>query len=202
MTIKDFIHHLLNGIYATGWIEWIAVVAGLVYIVLAVRQNQWCWPFGILSSALYVYLNYTFTYYWDTILQTYYCIIGVYGWWLWIQKNENQSTRLVIRHTPKKTILILGILLCLLAPLMGYLADVKTDSSAPYTDGTLTALSFVATWMTTRKFIENWILWIVIDLAYIPLYLTRQAELTAVLFLIYAIFAAAGYFTWRKQLKA
>ncbi|MGL4597756.1 MAG: nicotinamide riboside transporter PnuC [Bacteroidia bacterium] len=195
------LERFIAGVIQTSTIEWIAVLCGILYVVLAVKQNYWCWPFGIVSSALYIFINYQYTYYWDALLQIYYCLVGVYGCWIWYKNPPQETSGLKISKTPVLTLFRLIGLICILAFAMGYLADIKTDSTAPYADGALTAASFIATWMTARKWLENWLLWVIIDLAYIPLYLTREAELTAVLYLIYAIFAAVGFISWKKQIR-
>ncbi len=195
------LERFIAGVMHTSSSEWLAVLCGIIYVVLAVKESYWCWPFGIISSALYIFINYQYTYYWDALLQIYYCLVGVYGCWIWYKNPPQQKSALHISKTPRSKLLGLFGLIVLLAGVMGYLADIKTDSTAPYADGALTAASFIATWMTARKWLENWLLWIIIDLAYIPLYLTRDAELTAVLYLIYAIFAAAGFITWKKQIR-
>jgi nicotinamide mononucleotide transporter len=195
------LERFIAGVVHTSGIEWIAVLCGVMYVILAIKESYWCWPFGIVSSALYIFINYQYTYYWDALLQIYYCLVGIYGSWVWYKNPPRQTSGLQISNTPVSKLLRIGVLILFLAGAMGYIADIKTDSTAPYADGALTAASFVATWMTARKWVENWLLWIVIDLAYIPLYLTREAELTSVLYLIYAIFAVAGFITWKKQIR-
>ena len=95
--------------------------------------------------------------------------------------------------------LILGVLL---TPVFGYYLDSFTDSDVPYYDGATTVFSFIATWMMTRKIIQNWLLWIVVDIASAGLYLYKGLYLTALLFVLYTLMAVYGYLEWKKHLNA
>lgn len=177
------------------------MIVGLLYVLLAARENAWCWPFGIIGSAAYIYINYEATLFLDAWLQVYYCVIGAYGWFVWLRGRESKNNGAHL-HRASATIVIACIVLpiALTFPL-GWLMHQYTTSKAPYMDALLTLGSFVATWMTTRKMLQNWIFWIVIDAAYIFLYVNRGYPLTAILFLIYTIVAAYGYLQWKKHLR-
>jgi nicotinamide mononucleotide transporter len=201
ITENSFYTQFITAIELTSAVEWIAVIAGTIYVVLAALRHPLCWPAGIISSLFYIGINFKIGLNLDAVLQIYYCIIGGYGWWLWVKKKkENESVSGIERMPQKRWIHLLAI--CLpLAFLLGFAQQKYTSSPAPFADAGLTVVSFAATWMTARKYLENWLVWIAADFCYIFLYAQRGYALTSVLFLIYTFTALAGYIAWRKQLK-
>jgi nicotinamide mononucleotide transporter len=198
---SDFFGGLADAFLATGMVEWLAVISGTVYVLLAALQNPYCWPAGIISSALYIRINFEIGLNLDALLQVYYCGVGLYGWWFWMKKKKPEEKVLPVSRTPSKYLKILALLCIPSALLLGFLQQRYTTSPAPYADAALTAASFAATWMTARKYIENWIIWIVADFCYIFLYAQRGYPLTSVLFLIYTFTAITGFLLWRKQIR-
>ncbi|MCA6365254.1 MAG: nicotinamide mononucleotide transporter [Bacteroidetes bacterium] len=199
--ISTFFSELLNAFLATGLVEWIAVISGTVYVLLAAFQNPLCWPAGILSSALYIKINFDIGLNLDALLQIYYCGAGLYGWWLWMKKNTPQHQAVQISRMPLKYWKLLVLLCTSVALLLGILQQRYTASPAPFADAALTAASFAATWMTARKYIENWLIWIAADSCYVILYAQRSYPLTSVLFIIYTFTAVTGFLLWRKQIR-
>ncbi len=198
---NSFYQQFIHAVELTSAVEWTAVIAGTVYVVLAALRHPLCWPAGIISSLLYIGINFQIGLNLDAVLQIYYCIVGAYGWWFWVKKkNENASVSDITRMPNKRWIQLLVI--CLpLALILGFAQQKFTSSPAPFADAALTVVSFAATWMTARKYLENWLVWIAADFCYIFLYAQRGYALTSILFLIYTFTALAGYFAWRKQLK-
>jgi nicotinamide mononucleotide transporter len=192
----------LDAVKATTAIEWIAILTALLYVVLATRENVLCWLFGIISSGLYIYINFVAKLYLDAWLSLYYCLIGIYGWYVWVKKiPEKQNGRSLTTISMRELAfsIVAGVAGTFL---LGILSDRFTDSPLPYFDAALTSFSLVATFLTTQKILENWLFWVAIDAAYIIIYWNRALPFTAVLFLIYTFIAAYGYFKWRKKLKA
>jgi len=199
-TLSEIFSRIIDAAKGTSWLEWAGIVTALLYVVLAAKENKWCWPFGIISSGIYIFFNARLNLYFDASLSFYYCIVGIYGWYAWTRgKKERGEVRL---HRSSYKELSLPIAAGAGASLLfGFLAAKYTGWALPYFDATLTAFSLVATWLTARKALENWLLWILVDGAYVVLYLMRDAPMTAALFLIYTIIAAYGYFVWRKRLQ-
>jgi nicotinamide mononucleotide transporter len=198
---NSFYQQFIDALTVTLLTEWIAVVAGIIYVVLAALRQPLCWPAGILSSVLYININFKIGLNLDAVLQIYYCIIGAYGWWLWVKKKNNNASASDVQRMPKKLWLLLLSICTPVALLLGFAQQKLTSSPAPFADAVLTVISFAATWMTARKYLENWLIWIAADFCYILLYAQRGYALTAVLFLIYTFTALAGYIAWKKQLK-
>jgi len=179
-----------------GYIELASVITGLIWIILLTRENIWCWPFGIISSLLSIYLFYEGKLYSEAILYLYYVFIGIYGWYMWGQerKLKIQEWKLI----PHLVILGLGILGTLL--LGSYFSG--TDANRPYHDAASTAFSFLASYMEAQKILSGWIFWIAINAFSIWLYLDRGFQLYAMLMGIYFILSVYGYMNWKKKLRA
>ncbi len=192
---------ILNAIKLTSSIEWIGIVTALLYVILAAKENSWCWPFGIISAALYIYINFYAKLYLDSWLSLYYCLIGFYGWYYWAKQNKTKNNSKSLRKI-KISEFIYAVLISLTGTfLLGKLSKTYTDSPLPYFDAALTSFSLVATFLTTQKILENWLFWVLIDAAYVLIYFNRQLPFTAVLNLIYTFIAVYGYFKWRKKLN-
>lgn len=193
--------HILNYI-ATGFtvLEYTAVFYGVLYVLLAAKGDVWCWWAGIVSSAIYIYINIYSRLYMDAILQTYYVLAGFYGWWLWSFKAGKAGNSLpVISYSLLQNVwpIVCGLVLF---PPLGYLFS-KVGNSYPYADAAVTVFSFVATWMTAKKIMENWLYWIAIDLVAAVLYSLKDLRATSGLYILFTIMAVYGYMEWKKDLK-
>ena len=202
MILENFSETLLHAARSTSIIEWIAIITALIYVVLAAKENVWCWIFGIVSAGIYIYLNYSIKLYLDAWLSLYYVLIGFYGWYAWIKGKTNKNSGSVL-HQMRISGLGISILVGIAGTLiLGKLAHDHTDSPVPYFDAALTSFSLVATYLTTRKVLENWIFWIIIDAAYVVIYWLRELPSTSMLNLIYTFLAIYGFLKWRKTLKS
>lgn len=182
---------------AMSGVEVAAVVFSVVYVVLAAKRNIWCWPAGFIASGLYVYLCLTADLLIESILQSYYVLMAVYGWFVWSQHQQNQATPILTLSLKKHLQFIaLGIVTAAVA---GYVFTNFTNAAIPYLDAFTTVFSFMATWMVAKKVLENWIYWIVIDFASIFLYGSREYYLTSLLYLAYTLIAVLGYLAWKKS---
>ena len=181
-----------------AYLEYSAVAFGVIYVMLAARNNVWCWLAGIISSVLYVYINVVNNLFQDAILQTYYVAAGFYGWWLWSNKG-NAEEELIVHSFSKQQNLKLIFFGALLVPIFGF-AFSKLGNSLSYFDSAVTIFSFIATWMTTKKILENWIYWIVIDIVAAVMYFIKHLNPTSCLYIFFAVIAAYGYYEWRKKI--
>lgn len=185
-----------------NYIELLATIFGLLYILLSIKQNIWCWPAGLITSALYVYVFFVSKFYADMSLQVYYVLVSIYGWYHWRygSKSKKQDDLKIIR-TNLKTGLILLLVTVVLFIFIAYILINFTDSTIPYWDAFTTAASFVATWMLARKMIEHWLIWVVVDSVSLGLYIYKGLYPTVILFAVYTLLALLGYFEWKKKLK-
>jgi len=186
-----------------NYIEILGVITSLVYLYFSVRQIIWLWPFGILSSALFILIFFSSKFYADMGLQVYYLGVSVYGWYYWSRRSGpgqgegRPVTRLSSRMTVILTAVTAGLLLAIVFILKRF-----TDSDLPWGDAFTTAASVVATWMLARKILEHWLVWIVVDIVAAGLYLYKGLYPTTLLYLLYSGIAVAGYFQWKKSMEA
>ena len=180
-------------------LESIAVIFSLLYVILAAKENNWCWPAAAVSVTLYIYICYNAKLYPETALQIFYLIMAFYGMWNWRKKTAD-NTLSVTEWRLQKHILIF-ISGAFLTFLMGFYFSTYTDAAMPLVDSFTTVFSLFATYMVAKKVLENWIYWIVIDAVSVYLYHSRELEQTGLLFIAYTIIAVFGYFAWLKKLK-
>lgn len=179
-------------------IEYAAVVLSLLYVILASKENKWCWLAGGIGSALYVYLNAKQQLFYDAVLQSYYVFVALFALITWNRKNEKAIS---ITHINSK---LLGLLLLgglVMSLFMGGVSYGYFKQTTSWLDAGVTAFSFIATWMTARKYIESWLLWVVIDLIAAVMYFMKGMQPTVVLYIAFTIVAVYGYLEWKKQTK-
>ena len=181
------------------WIEIAGTLFGILGVWLTIRQNIYCFPAGIINVGLYAYLFFSSKLYSDAALQIIYSILLVYGW---IQWNKNRSNDdVAVSKTEKGLLMILLILGAGVTFFLGTFLYKNTDASLPYIDAATTSFSLVAQWMIAKKKIENWILWIVVDVVYVGMYIYKSLYLTSVLYFIFILLAVKGYAEWKKSLN-
>lgn len=190
---------LVQEIMALGWLDWVVTLTALVYVVLSARNNAWCWPFGIVSCALWAYAAYGYGLYSDVLLQVFYVVMGFWGLYNW-QKGSQEGGVMPISRMRKQDHLLYLVIGVAGGMLLGYLFS-HTTAAATYWDAFTTSFSVLATIMLVRRQLENWYYWFVIDLAYAGLYYSRGAVLFALLMVIYTVIVVYAYYTWREQLK-
>ena len=180
--------------------EIIGTILGLVSVWLTVRQNIWCWPTGLVMVALYAVVFFQAKLYADAGLQVVYFALQIYGWYEWLRGGKARSKLNVTRVR-----LRLGVVLVVIAATataaMGYMLATKTDAALPYWDSTATVLSLIAQWMLARKIIENWLVWITVDLLSIGIYAAKALYPTMALYAAFLALAALGWIEWRKSLN-
>jgi nicotinamide mononucleotide transporter len=188
-------------------IEVFGAVAGIAYVILEIRRNILLWPLGILTSAVYIYVFGGNGFYAGMVLQAYYVAISIYGWYAWhrvqgtrygVEGKETQEKSDVIRIDCRTALICLVTSLGLWI-LLWFSLDRWTDSPVPLWDGLITSLSVVATWMLTRKILEQWYVWIVANIIAVIVYLAMGMYPTAVLFFVYFVMAIIGLRAWSKD---
>ncbi|MFO1393615.1 MAG: nicotinamide riboside transporter PnuC [Steroidobacteraceae bacterium] len=178
--------------------EWIAVVLALAYVVLATRQNRWCWPAAGVSCAIYLVLFARAGLPMQVALQAYYVVMAFYGWHAW-RASHHQDQELPVTVRPLRWHVGVLAVVTVLTVVNGRLTSGEEPSLVPYVDSAVAWGSVVATWLMTRKVMENWLYWIVFDLLAAGLYFSQGFYATTVLFLIYVVLAVRGYFEWRAD---
>ena len=194
----SFTTQLLDGLKATTIIEWIAVSSSIIYVVLAAKRLILCWFFAFIGSLLFVYLCYMGQLYIEAILQFFYAVMALVGWFSW--KHSGSDASLIKKWTANlhvRNILISGFL----AFIIGFLFDNYTHQASPYIDAFTTCFSLCATYMVAQKILGNWLYWIAIDMVSIYLYAQRDYYLTAVQYALFTLLAVYGFWVWQQEYK-
>lgn len=180
-------------------LEIVAAVTGAISVWLSVRQNIWSWPLAIVNVLLYAVVFYEAKLYADMGLQIVYAVISIYGWYEWLYGGENR-TELKVSRTPRRIVWLLVAIGALGAAALGTLLHRTTDASLPWLDSSLSSTSLVAQWMMTRKLLENWAVWIAVDVVYVGMFVYKSLYVTAVLYAVFLVLAARGWIEWRRSL--
>ncbi len=177
--------------------EWIGLITGIVYVILAAYERPSCWIFGIISSAAIAWKSFTdYKLIAEGILQMFYIIIGFIGLWNWLQGRMGDAEKPISTSPFKKHALFIGICLILSIPL-SWLLIRYADARFGYIDTAITLLSVWATVLLVQKDLHNWIYWIVLDAILVWLYYASEGYLFSLLFLIYTVIAVWGYRQWK-----
>lgn len=180
------------------WLDIVTTILGLIYIWLEYKAHVGLWIVGIIMPALDVYLYFTHGLYGDAGMAVYYTLAAVYGYIAWKLGAKQEEASLRISHTPVR--MYLPILLFFLVAwwLTYYVLITWTNSTVPVLDAFTNALSFVGLWALSRKYIEQWFFWIVVDAVCTILYVQKGIPFKAGLYGLYVIIAVFGYFKWIK----
>ena len=181
----------------SGW-ELLAVLLGIAYLLLAMRESLWCWYAAFASTAIFLVLFWDVSLLMESALQVYYLVMAVYGWWQWQHGSGGQRELAISRWGSRQHLVALAaVLACTLAS--GALLQHYTGAALPYLDSFTTWGSILTTWMVARKILENWLYWLLIDSVSIYLYLDRELYLTAALFVAYLVIVIFGYRQWSQH---
>lgn len=182
--------------------EIIAALLSIFYISLAIKQNIWCWIAAFFSTLIYSILFFDATLLMSSFLNAYYLLMAIYGWYSWKIRNNYKDSNLKISTLNLSVNAKIIVVLSIISIVLGYYMTNYTNTSYAYLDSTITIFSLVATYMMTKKILDNWIYWIIIDSAAIYLYFKKEFYVTSILFLIYTILAFLAYMEWKKEYKS
>jgi nicotinamide mononucleotide transporter len=200
------LQQVVEALAAISVTEWIAVACALAYLVLAVRQNAWCWPFAAASSALYLWLFARTHLPMQAALQLFYVAMAGYGWYSWRHGRRERPLAVTRWRLSWHLVALVAVLVVTglnVALLRGVppAAGTNAERWVAFLDAGIAWASVFTTWLVARKVLENWVYWIVLDLAAAWLYGTQGLYATAALFVVYAVIAARGYQSWRASLS-
>ena len=181
--------------------EIIAAAFGVVSVFLSVRQNIWSWPTAIVNVAMYIFVFYRSKLYADTGLQVVYVALNFYGWYQWLYGGKNR-TELPVSRTGARLAAILVAIGAVSTAVIGTFLSHNTDAALPYVDALTTSTSLVAQWMMTRKLLENWIIWVSVDVVYIGMYIYKDLYVTSLLYAVFLVLSVMGYLEWKRTINA
>ncbi|WP_299435165.1 nicotinamide riboside transporter PnuC [uncultured Aquimarina sp.] len=183
-------------------LEIIAVLFGITSVFFAWFNKIWVYPTGIVSTSIYVYLLLKWSLLGDMMINAYYFIMSIYGWYVWTRKVDETHTTPISRTNSKEKIIELMIFVgTLIFVYIVYKTFDKWNDWTAYVDTFTTAVFFVGMWLMARRKIENWIFWIIGDIISIPLYFYKGFTFTSFQYLIFTIMAIFGYLAWKKSLN-
>ena len=182
------------------WLDIVTTVLGLAYILFEYKASVWMWLVGFMMQSLGIVLYYQKGLYADCGMEFYYLAMTIYGYWRWVHGSGRASddSPMPIRHFPKKLILPwLGVIVVVWFVIYLILANF-TNSNVPIADSFTTALSIIGIWALAHKYLEQWFIWIAVDVVTCGLYFYKEIPFKASLYALYVIIAVFGYFKWRK----
>src|SRR5687768_10310756 len=184
---------------ANRW-EILAVIFGIISVYLSTREHIWSWPTALVNVSLYFVVFLGAKLYADMGLQVVYFALSLYGWYEWLYGGEHRTELRISRISR-----VLGVRLLAIgvgtAAILGTVLARFTDASLPYLDSATTSTSLVAQWMMTRKIVENWAVWAVVDVVYIGMFIYKQLYLTAGLYSVFLVLAVMGFFQWKRSFE-
>jgi nicotinamide mononucleotide transporter len=186
-----------------SYLEILGFFTGIAGVYLTIKRSPFCWPISALNVMLYAVIFYDAKLYADMGLQGVFLFFSVYGWYAWTKGSDNylpDSSPLQVKQSTIKE-LSFGILITIpIAVILGYMLKNQTNADFPYIDSMLASLSIFAQILQTRKRLENWYIWILVDTVYILIYVSKDLYLSALLYAVFLALAMQGVIEWRKVL--
>ncbi len=177
--------------------ENLAVALAVTYLLLAMRENIWCWYAAFISTLIFTVLFWNVSLPMQSLLNLYYMAMAVYGWWQWKKGGAEHEGIAIHRWSSARHAVAIGTVV-LISLASGWYLSANTETFWPYISSLTTWGSVLCTWMVARKVLENWLYWLVVDCVAIFIYLERELYSTVGLFVIYIVIAFVGYFQWVK----
>lgn len=187
--------------HGSSCLEAVAVIFGIISVYLGTRQNIWSWPTALVNVALFFALFLESGLYSDTGLQIVYFVLSLYGWYEWLYGGAGR-TAITVTRTSRRTWTVLAGIGVVVWALLGTITSRLPGTALPYVDSATTTVSLLAQWMMTRKLIENWLIWIAVDVVYVGMFIYKGLYLTAFNYGIYLVLAVMGYIAWKRSLAA
>ena len=191
---------LTEQVRAYSGLEITAVLFAVLYLVLAIRENIWCWLCAMVSTAIYVWLFIGARLYMESVLNVFYFIMAVYGWLVW-RSGDSDTDSLSVSVWSAVTHFTAILMIVILTVICGYTLASYTDAAFPYVDSATTFAAIWATFLVARKVLENWWYWLVIDTVSVLIYWSRGLELTALLFVAYVVMIPFGLVSWTRSYR-
>lgn len=198
--MTDFYDSIIAALQAMSLVEVIGVITGIAGVWLAARQSIWTWPISVVSVTAYVFVFYEARLYADMGLNAFYIITSFYGWYEWLYGGSGHTERKVTRVGQREFWVMIALAVVFTASL-GYFLDNYTNADLSYTDSGTTAVSLMAYWMMAKKRLENWLVWLAVDVVYIGVFTYKELYLTAILYFIFLILATIGYLDWKRDME-
>ena len=203
MNLTEIWHQFADGMKQTGWIEYIAVCAGIASVWYSRAENILVYPVGLINTIFYFYLSFKGQLLGEASVNLYYTFMSIYGWYLWNKKNQQQQHIVRITHSNKKwwlyQWLFFAVFYIIIFASLTYLKKNFAPGVIPWADAFASATAFTGMWLMTKKKVESWYWWIATNIASIPLYFVKQYVFTSVYYFVLLIMAVFGLMEWTKK---
>jgi nicotinamide mononucleotide transporter len=200
--IEYLFHQYKNYPIFEIYLEITAVIFGLLSVLYAKKDNILVFPTGIISTSIYVYLLWKWSLLGDMMINGYYFIMSIYGWYLWTRKKEGEDEYPISTLSNKEKSIAFAIFIGTIVFVVAvYLFFDKFTTWSAYVDTLVTGIFFVGMWLMAKRKIENWILWIIGDIISIPLYFFKGYTFTSIQYIVFTVIAYYGYLEWKKTLN-
>jgi nicotinamide mononucleotide transporter len=205
LNLSEIYRQFLEGLYATGWTEAIAVVSGIASVWYSKKEKILVYPLGLVNTLLYVVLSAKAELFGEAAVNVYYTVMSLYGWYQWKRKDTNKNLVLHVSFSNKAWIQkqISFFLLCFITifMLLQYMKSQFAEGAIPWADAIASAAAFTAMWLMTRKKVESWWWWILTNIFSVPLYFVKGFVFTSVYYSVLLILAIMGLKSWQQKAK-
>lgn len=205
MTIEEIYRQFVQGMRATTIIEYIAVIAGIISVWFSRLENIWVYPTGLVSTIIYIFLSINGHLYGEASVNLYYTIMSIYGWILWLKKDQAQHYIVTIQYSTRREwiqqLLFCAVFYVVIFIVLTWVKSAFAPGVIPWADAFASATAYTGMWLMARKKIESWYWWIATNIASIPLYFVKQYVFTSVYYFILLVMAIFGLMEWIKRAK-
>lgn len=183
-----------------SWTEVLGFALSLATVVCAIREQHWSWPLAIVSSILYFFVFKSSLLYAEACLQIVFAVVALWGWWEWLRPGKDEAPALHIQQMSRRGWCLCALALAALWPALAWALMRYTDSDVPWWDALPTALSLIGQALMGRKLIENWLVWLVVNVISVGLFAYKGLWLTCLLYAIFIAMSVVGWREWRQRL--
>jgi nicotinamide mononucleotide transporter len=200
--LQNIFQQFIEGLTATTWLEFVAVVFGIASVLFSRKENILVYPTGIINTVMYTWFCFSWWgLYAEGSLNFYYTIMSIYGWVLWSRKKTDGGHLLPISASNRKEWIISLLFFAVCWAVLYIVLKKYTPSTVPFADAFASAAAYTGMWLMARKKLENWLWWILTNMASIPLYFYKGAVFTSFQYVVFLVLAVMGYITWKNKLR-
>lgn len=203
--MQDIWEQFLVGLKATGPLEFIAVMAGIISVFFSRKENIWVYPTGLVNTLLFIYLSIKGSLFGEASVNFYYTVMSIYGWWMWSRKDDHKKVVLHISPSSGKELLhqflFFGFFYALIFFVLQFLQKEFAPDAVPWADAFASGTAYTGMWLMARKKIESWYWWIATNLASIPLWFVKGYVFTSIQFVVLLMLAVAGLIEWKRRYR-
>jgi len=203
LNLQEIYNAFITGMQQTTWLEYIAVLSGIISVWFSRKENIWVYPTGLINTIFYIYLSFKGSLFGEATVNLYYTIMSIYGWILWAKKNQQHEHVVNIMWSNKKEwiqeILFFAGFYIVIFGALSYLKRDFAPGAIPWADAFASATAFTGMWLMARKKVESWYWWIATNIASIPLYFVKGYVFTSVYYLVLLIMAVWGLIEWKRR---